>query len=255
MRDLSNAHIRKANASNPMLMGACLQSAKIDKTILDGAILDGCQIYGTTAWDTILDKSTSQCDLIITPEEQDTVTVDDLNVAQLIYLLLDDAKIRSVIDTVTSKVVLILGHFTEERKQVLDAIRDELRKRDYLPVLFDFDKPDSRDLSETISTLAHMARFVIADITDAKAIPQELQKIVPNLPSLPIRPIILDGQYEYAMFKDFGGYLSVLPPYRYQDTDHLLESLENEVIGPALTKAEEIADRRRAFEVELGKRL
>jgi hypothetical protein len=99
-----------------------------------------------------------------------------------------------------------------------------------------------------------MARFVIADITDAKSIPQELQKIVPNLPSLPIRPIIVENQYEYAMFKDFGGYLSVLPPYRYRDTDHLLESLEEQVISPALKKAEEIEERRKAFEQELAKR-
>lgn len=81
-----------------------------------------------------------------------------------------------------------------------------------------------------------------------------LQKIVPNLPSLPVRPIILDSQYEYGMFKDLGGYLSVLQPYRYQDPDHLLETLEDKVIGPALTKAEEIAARRKAFEEEIAKR-
>jgi hypothetical protein len=70
----------------------------------------------------------------------------------LIYLLLNNQKIRDVIDTITSKLVLILGRFTPERKIVLDAIRDELRKRSYLPVLFDFEKPSNRDVTKTVST-------------------------------------------------------------------------------------------------------
>ena len=37
--------------------------------------------------------------------------------------------------------MLILGRFTEERKLVLDALREELRQRCYLPILFDFEKP------------------------------------------------------------------------------------------------------------------
>ena len=70
--------------------------------------------------------------------------------------------------------MLILGRFTDERKAVLDALRDELRKRDYLPILFDFDKPTSRNTVETITLLARTARFVIADISDAKSVLQEL---------------------------------------------------------------------------------
>jgi hypothetical protein len=113
-------------------------------------------------------------------------------------------RIRSVIDTITSKVVLILGSFTPERKVVLDAIRDELRKRDYLSVLFDFEKPAKKDLTGTISTLANMARFIIADLTDPSSVPHELATVVPGT-VVPVQAIILEGQREYAMFPDFCG--------------------------------------------------
>jgi hypothetical protein len=49
-----------------------------------------------------------------------------------------------------------------------------LRRSEYLPMLFDFEKPEWRDLTETVTTLARMSRFIIADITDPKSIPQEL---------------------------------------------------------------------------------
>jgi hypothetical protein len=148
-----------------------------------------------------------------------------------------------VIDTITSKVVLILGSFTPERKAVLDTIRNELRKRNYLPVLFDFEKPANRDITETVSTLAHLARFVIADITDAKSLPQELMTIVPNLPSVPVQPLILNSQQEYGMFEHFTRYPGVLPTYHYLDQISLLQSLKENVIDPAEQKAQELAKR------------
>src|ERR1019366_1077700 len=103
------------------------------------------------------------------------------------------------VQTCALPIFLILGRFTPERKVVLDAIRDELRKRDYLPVLFDFEKPASKDLTGTISTLANMARFVIADLTDPSSVPHELATLVPNT-VVPVQTIILEGQREYAMF-------------------------------------------------------
>ena len=180
---------------------------------------------------------------MITPDYQPTVRVDNLEVAQFIYLLLNNEKIRSVIDTITSKVALILGRFTPERKAILDAIREELRKRDYLPVLFDFDKPASRDLTETVRTLAHLAKFIIADITEPRSIPQELQSIVPDL-AVPIQPLLLKGSTgEYGMFESFKKYHWVLSIYEYSDLDGLITSLEEKVIKPAETKAKELANR------------
>ena len=103
------------------------------------------------------------------------------------------------------KAVLILGRLTDERKEVLDALRDELRKRDYLPILFDFDKPTSRTTDETITLLACVARFVIADVPDAKSVLQELRAIVPDLPSVPVQPVIIASQEESGMFDFYRG--------------------------------------------------
>jgi hypothetical protein len=130
-------------------------------TDLTGADLTGCRIYGVSAWGLKL-KGTTQEDLVITCTDEPEITVDNIEVAQFICLLLHNQKIRDVIGTITSKVVLILGRFTDERKAVLDALRDELRNRNLLPILFDFSIPASRDVRETIKTLASLARFVIA---------------------------------------------------------------------------------------------
>jgi hypothetical protein len=151
--------------------------------------------------------------------------VDSLEIAQFIFVLLNNTKIRHVIDTISSKVVLILGRFTEERKPVLDAIRDEVRKRNYSPVLFDFEKPSSRDFTETARTLAYLSRFILADLTDPSSIPQELQAIVPDL-EVPVQPLLLEAKREYAMFVDFRKHEWVLPTYLYKDRESLIASLD-----------------------------
>jgi hypothetical protein len=155
------------------------------------------------------------------------------NLAQFIYLLLHNQKIRDVIDTITSKAVLILGRFTDERKAVLDALREELRKRSYLPILFDFDKPISQTTDETITLLARMSRFVIADISDAKSVLQELRAIVPELPSVPVQPVITAAQEEPGMFDFFRNFRSFLKVHHYNNKQQLIADLGERVIDPA----------------------
>lgn len=261
---LLEANLRKANLFETKLMGADLRGANLTgaqlvDTTLKNADLTGCFVYGVSVWDANLDGAI-QRDLVIVerhsssdywkPPKLDNslMAIDDLEVAQLVYLLQANKKVRNVIDTLSSKVVLILGRFTSRRKAVLDAMKERLRKDNLVPIIFDFEGPDARNLTETIQILASLAHFVIADITDAKSIPQELYAIVPALPSLPVQPIISQSQREYAMFKDFAGYPSVLPPFRYKNKTHLVNSLRTHVIAPVKRKADEIAKRRRAFE-------
>ena len=239
---MNGADLRGANLQGADLRGASLQRVNLIQTNLAGANLTGCLVYGISAWDLNL-ESTLQSNLVITPPGESPIQVDNLEVAQFIYLLLNNKKLRSVIDTITSKVVLILGRFTPDRKVVLEAIRDELRRRDYLPVLFDFEKPASKDLTGTISTLANMARFIIADLTDPSSVPHELATVVPGT-VVPLQAIILEGQREYAMFPDLmRRHHWVLEPHQYKSKELLIAQLSERVIAPAEAKAKELAQK------------
>jgi Pentapeptide repeats (8 copies) len=237
---LIRTNLQKASLIEANLRGAHLETAQLVDTDFTGADLTSCRIFGISAWGLKL-EGVKQQNLIITNPNEPEITVDNIEVAQFIYLMLHNQKIRDVIDTITSKAVLILGRFTEERKVVLDALREELRKRDYLPILFDFEKPGSRDTDETITLLARMARFVIADISDAKAVLQELRAIVPDLPSLPVQPIILATQEEPGMFDFYRHRPSFLTVYRYAAQEQLLADLGDKVIRPAELKVRELS--------------
>jgi uncharacterized protein YjbI with pentapeptide repeats len=126
------------------LNDANLQGTQLAKTNFERAKLIGCKVYGMSAWDLNLIGSVQQ-DLIIRYRQkgdgendegssENQLSIDDLQVAQFMYMLLNNKNLRTVINATTSSVVLILGRFTPpERKVVLDATRDALRNRRYVP--------------------------------------------------------------------------------------------------------------------------
>jgi hypothetical protein len=70
-------------------------------------------------------------DLVITPPNESPIQVDNLEVAQFIYLLLNNEKIRDVIDTIGKKAVLILGRFTPHRKAWQETSCARVTRVDY----------------------------------------------------------------------------------------------------------------------------
>jgi uncharacterized protein YjbI with pentapeptide repeats len=237
--DLRGADLSDANLFRADLRGANLERALLIETKLGNTNLTGCRIYGISAWGLKLTKKTKQIDLVITKHNEPRLTADNLEVAQFLYLLLHNEKIRDVIDTIGKKAVLILGRFTPERKAVLDALRDELRRRGYLPIVFDFEKPAGQDLLGTVETLARLARFVIADITEASSVPAELQAVVPHLRTVPVRPLLRAGSPEYALFAPLKSYPWVLEAIEYRDVADVRASLD-QIIAPAEAKACEL---------------
>jgi len=125
---------------------------------------------------------------------------------------------------------------------VLDALREELRRQNYLPIVFDFERPTNRDFTETILTLAGMCLFIIADITNPKSSPLELQASVPNY-MIPFVPIIQEGEQPFAMFKDLKNRHPtwVLDLLEYDAPSSLVRKLGNAVIRLALEKHDELA--------------
>jgi hypothetical protein len=119
---------------------------------------------------------------------------------------------------------------------ILHLIKSEIRKRNYLPVLFEFEGPESRDLTETVSTLAHLARFVVADLTDPSCVPHELRTIVPEI-QVPVATLISSGSQPYAMFTDLLKYPWLLPPEEYRDAG----DVQRRVLPKLLRNAEELA--------------
>jgi Phage integrase family/Pentapeptide repeats (8 copies) len=103
--NLSGAHLVEANLSMTNLTGANLRQAGLVGTVLlntnlRGATLTGSIVHGASVWDTKVDEQTNQQNLVITPGApgESKITVDNIKVAQFIYLLITNKEIRDVIE-------------------------------------------------------------------------------------------------------------------------------------------------------------
>ena len=254
--NLSGANLIGANLSGANLIGANLSSADLTdadlsrtglvETDFTNATITGCRTYGASAWNVTL-VGTVQHNLVITKEGEPVVTVDGLEVGQFIYLILNNTKIRNVINTITFKGVLILGRFSDpQRKSVLNGLREGLRNSDLLPIVFDFDRPTDKDYTETVQTLAGMSMFVIADLTSPKSTPLELEATVKQvkIPHIPIIDISVDTR-PFAMLVDLQKSFNwVLPTLEYKSKEDLLdgENLKTYIIERAFAKREQLRE-------------
>jgi Pentapeptide repeats (8 copies) len=258
--DLQDADLSEANLSEVTFEGADLHGAKLNSADLRGANLNrtaltrtdfsdadltGSSIYGIAAWDLTVTSGTRQENLIITPPGTSAIAVDNIKVAQFIYLLLNNQEMRDVIDAIVRKGVLLLGRFTDGRLAVLERLQAELRKRGFVPMVFNFDKPEVKDITETVRLLAGMSHFVIADITSPRSTPLELQATVPEC-MIPFVPIIENGEKPFAMFRDLWiKYRDwVFEPISYPSVDRLIEVLDEEIIRPAQERFSDLLARK-----------
>ena len=247
--DLRRSDVTEASLHRAILCGADLNKANLTEADIRDADLTGCRIYGISAWGLKLNENTKQRNLIITPRDEPEITVDNIEVAQFVYLLLHNEKIRDAIDTIGKKGVLLLGRFTEGRIAVLERLREALRNRGFLPMILNFDKPMTKNFTETVRILAGMSRFVIADITNPRSSPLELQATVPEC-MVPFVPILdrNDELEPFSMLRDLQiAYPDrVLDVIRYPSVGRLIEVLDTEIIKPAQTRFADLLARKAA---------
>jgi uncharacterized protein YjbI with pentapeptide repeats len=243
--DLEGANLQEAVLERTNLRGARMANANLCfatllKTNLEGAVLDNCAVYGTSLWE-INSADSLQRDLDIMPAQQPVLSVDSLQTAQLVGMLLHHEKARYEVFSITLNTVLVIGRFPPERKPVLAAIKEALRSVEYSPLVLDFHLPGSGDKNEIVKTLGRMSRFVIADLTDDRRISDTLDAVVHFLPSIPIQPIgQSEGGGQGLPDSHWRKYRWVLPFWRFKDPEDLAARIGPEVVAPAEQKAAEI---------------
>jgi hypothetical protein len=111
--------------------------------------------------------------------------------------------------------------------------------------VFDFEKPVSKDFTETVRTLAGISAFILADITSQKSVPQEAQATILEY-MVPFVPIIEAGETPWAMFQDLWiKYRDwVFEPLYYRSIDDLIPRLGSAVVQPALERRSKLLARR-----------
>jgi uncharacterized protein YjbI with pentapeptide repeats len=247
--DLSGVDLSYANLSGANLRGTNLSWANLSGANLRRADLTGCFVYAISAWDVQLEETIQANLMITTPTglKEPSIAVDNLEVAQFIYLLLNHQKIRQTIDTITSQVVLILGHFSPARKDVIDALSTELHSHKYSPVVFNFESAESNAFTATVRTLANMTRFVLLDLTDLDDALREIANdIVPRC-IVPIQSLLLQSSYQPKdeLFRELQRkYRWVLAPYRYKDPSDLHASFQEKILQPINEKIIELKQRK-----------
>jgi len=247
--DLSEADIEGANLQEAVLERTSLRGANVAssnltfatllRTNLEGAVLDNCAVYGTSLWD-VNTADSSQHDLDIMPAQQPVLSVDSLQTAQLVGMLLHHEHARYDVFSITLNTVLVIGRFPPERKAVLAAVKEALRAGGFSPLVLDFHLPGSGDKNELVKTLGRMSRFVIADLTDDRRIADTLDAVVHFLPSIPIQPIGEEGSAPAFADSHYHRYRWVMPFWPFRDPGDLTARFGREVVAPAEQKAAEL---------------
>ena len=246
--DLEGARFENCDLDGVNLTGATLRDTVFDRCNLHGAIwsdadIDGVavnrsEIYGISLWGTRGEPALARELSLTKPGEPSGLEIDALHMAVFVASLMEGNGVRELVDGLSSTLVLVLGRFSPEHKPVLDAIRARLRELGYTAVIFDSSLPRRRDTSETVSVLAKLSRFVIADATDPRSVPYELRGFVTDS-GTPLQ-VVTRGEPPFSMLEDLEKFPWVRPSREFTGASDLVEALPEMV-----TDLEELCERSR----------
>jgi hypothetical protein len=250
--DLTGANLTGADLTGVEIWDSCIIGANLNEANVTDATIVNTRVHGVSVWDLIGTPRRQSGLIVMTPAGR--LEFSDLRAAVFFNLLRNGLSLGDVISISGKMSVLVLGRFTDDdetgkRKKVISALRVKLVSLGFNPVVFDFERPDARDLTEIIVSLAGMSLFVIADLTSPRSVPLELQATIPNL-MIPFIPIIQRGEQPFSMFRDLlGKYDWVLDILEYDQLDKLMMGFERAVVTPALKKHDELQVRKANFRV------
>jgi len=253
----SDSHFEEGDFSRANFSGAVFRNTKFNKTILTGANFDGATfvncnmnrvnlvgasfrveeitetvVYGIAAWDLQTSDEMKQSRLVIEKTYElysDIVAngriplmADNIELAQFIYYLSNHKKIRDVLNILNAKGVLLLGQFKDGGLDRLYRLHDWLKGKEFMPMIFDFQRPDSMDYTETIVTMAGLSKIIIADLS-GDSVPHELHAALTSFQ----KPIIAYSKTgAYSMFKDLKRKNPYASDFQYDSDDDLFAKLE-----------------------------
>ncbi|WP_448564499.1 pentapeptide repeat-containing protein [Trichothermofontia sp.] len=236
---LTQADLHNANLSDTTLVEVNLMGARLLKTNLEGANLCECRVYGMSAWE-LKATAAQQSHLLITPYNETAIAVNSLEIAQFLSLWLNSQILNSVIDAMTSRIVLIACPFNEQSRHFLEALELQLGQQGYAAIAVDLTPPLNANFATTFLNLAKIARLVLIDVFAPElGMPPELQDLLPQL-HIPIQILVTGTALNSNEWDEPLRSPWLLPIQMYRDPDYLLSVFQERVLLPAEKRAQEL---------------
>jgi hypothetical protein len=184
-------------------------------------------------------EETLQTDLLLSDTDvlrlkvEPRLTVDHLEVAQFIHFFLRSPSIGRLVERLNSRFVLILGQFDGERAPVLEAIKEAVRQRTYSLVFLAVEPVQKPTFTPILSRLTRLARFILVDITNAQAILPELQRMVADLPSVPVQLLVQSQAEQDTLSEGVKEDTAVFTVHPYRHADEVTVLMQDTIIDLA----------------------